>query len=308
MVRDGREPRRGAWLAALALASAGLVACRSGGRDAAPSPSVTTSTPSPSTSSPAPVRPTVIGVIGDWGIEGGPVRDVVRLMGGFNGGRPLDAVTTTGDNAYHGGRPKEAAFAAAVIKPLLRPGVPLYASLGNHDVHTEGGRHVIRALGVPGRWYTAIAGPVELVVLDSNRPNDKAQLEFLRTVLAAPRPVAFRVVVFHHPPTSCSLHGADKAVGTAWVPQFAGRVDLVLAGHNHTYERFMAGTLPYVTTGGGGARLYPSIPGLCKGPAKAVFVRTVHHAVRLTATFERLTLEAIGLDGKTFDRWETAAP
>jgi acid phosphatase len=86
------------------------------------------------------------------------------------------------------------------------------------------------------------------------------------------------------------------------VPLFGDEVDLVLTGHNHTYERW-TGTngLTYVTTGGGGAGLYPSIPERCKGPGKVAFTRTVHHAVRLTATPESLTLEGIGLDGKAFD-------
>lgn len=299
MPRHRREPRTAALLAALCL----LTGCRGDPPPrAAPSPSPTTTAPSPT---PSPVTPTVIGVLGDWGIEGGPVRDVVRLMGTFNGGRPLDAVVTTGDNAYHGGRPREAAFAASVIAPLLSRGTPLYASLGNHDVFTENGRYVSDALDVRAHWYTAVVGPVELVVLDANRPNDPAQLAFLRKVLGVRRPAAFRVAVFHQPPTSCSFHGADKAVGKAWVPLFEGTVDLALMGHNHTYERFMVGSTPYVTTGGGGAKLYPSIPGLCNGPGKAVFVKTVHHAVRLTATPERLVLEAIGLDGRAFDRWES---
>ena len=164
----------------------------------------------------------------------------------------------------------------------------------------------MRELGIPGPWYTRVIGPVEVVVLDSNRPDDRRQHAFLNEVLARRR-TAFRVAVFHHPPTSCSLHGADREVERAWVALFHGRVDLVLMGHNHTYERFDVGGVPYVTTGGGGARLYPSIPGLCKGPGKALRVQTAYHAVRLTATDERLTLEAVGLDGVPFDRVEVGS-
>ncbi|HEX8001627.1 MAG TPA: metallophosphoesterase [Mycobacteriales bacterium] len=283
--------------ASLAASLAALPACSPERSAAPPAPSPTSPPPSPApTPTPAP-RATVIGVFGDWGIRGGRAADVVRLV---NGWRPLDAVLTTGDNAYGRGQRDEAAFAASLVAPLRRRGVPFYASLGNHDVVTRDGRYVVDALRIPAHWYVRTVGPVEVVVLDSNRPSDGRQLAFLKGVLARPR-AAFRVVVFHHPASSCSLHGANREVDRAWLPLFRGRVDAVLAGHNHTYERFDVGGVPYVTTGGGGARLYPSVPGLCNGPGKALRINTVYHAVRLTATPQRLTLEAVGLDGTAFD-------
>jgi acid phosphatase len=244
----------------------------------------------------------VIGVIGDWGVKDPALGDVIRLMGGFNGGRPLDAVVTTGDNAYVTGTSAEAAYARRQLTPLLRRGTRLYASLGNHDEYTLGGRPVMRAFGIKARWYTAVVGPVQLVVLDANRTDDPAQLAFIKRTLAAPRPVPYRVLVFHQPVGSCSYHGPEPGVVKNWLPLFGGRVDLVLNGHNHTYERFTgpAGT-PYVTTGGGGARLYPSARIACRGPVKVSFLDTVYHAVRLTATPQRLVVEAIGLDGTAFD-------
>jgi 3',5'-cyclic AMP phosphodiesterase CpdA len=304
MARPPREPR----VPTLALAALlALTGCRNTGPAASPSPTtpVATSTsrsvsPSPSRS-PEP-RPTVVGVLGDWGVDDAPVRQVVRLMTGFDGGRPLDAVVTTGDNAYARGTTAQAAFARRTLAPLLRRGTPLYAALGNHDEVTDGGRPVMRALGIRARWYAVTVGPVELVVLDANRPDDRAQLAFVRRVMAAPRRAAFRVVAFHQPVSSCSYHGPDAAVRRAWVPLFDGHVDLVLAGHNHTYERFTApdGT-PYVTTGGGGASLYPSVRAACRGYGRIAFLKTVHHAVRLTATATSLKVEAVGLDGKAFD-------
>jgi 3',5'-cyclic AMP phosphodiesterase CpdA len=302
MVRPRRDP-------ALALPALMLLLAACTSRPVA-TPSPTPSVPSvappvlPSASptpSPKPVRPTVIAAFGDWGIRGGRAAEVVALMGRF---RPLDAVVTTGDNAYGTGQRGEAAFARSLVEPLLRRRVPFYASLGNHDVVTRDGAHVMRELGIPGHWYARTVGPVQVVVLDSNRPSDTAQTAFLNGVLAAPTEATFRVVVFHHPAASCSLHGANRDVDRLWVPLLRGKADLVLAGHNHTYERFMVGTTPYVTTGGGGARLYPSVPGLCKGPGTPEVIKTAYHALRLTATPDRLLLEAVGLDGVVFDRYE----
>lgn len=308
MLPRPREPR----LAACALALLAAVACTpsSGVPGAAPTPTATVPSrpqvtpPSPSPQAPAvPVgRTYVLGVIGDYGVDDQPVRDVVKTMGAFNDGKPLDAVVTTGDNAYCCGSGSQSAFAYRMLAPLRRAGAPVYAALGNHDVVTDEGRPFMHVYGMTKRWYTAEVGPVQLVVLDSTRAADKEQLAFLKAVLAKKRPKAFRVVAFHHPAWSCSAHSPEAPVLNRWVPLFGRKVDLVLAGHNHTYERFTSPEgVPYVTTGGGGARLYPSSLPFCRGYGKAEFVNTVHHAVRLTVNRSLLVLEAIGLDGAPFD-------
>lgn len=308
MRRRPREPRRAAAL----LAALALAACSPRGEPAA-SPPATASSP-PATASPSPAASTppatveppagrsyVIGVLGDYGVDAPAVRQVVRAMGRFNGGRPLDAVVTTGDNAYCCGSAAQSAFAWRMLAPL-RP-APVYAALGNHDVQTRDGATFMRAFGMRQRWYTARVGPVEVVVLDSTRVSDPRQLAFLKGVLARPRAGAFRVVAFHHPAWSCSAHGPDEtSARTRWLPLFGDEVDLVLAGHNHTYERFTGtGGTPYVTTGGGGAQLYPSARPACRGAGDYAFLRTVHHAVRLVATERSLRLEAVGVDGAAFD-------
>ena len=305
------RPRRREWAPAGAvLALALTAACAPSGRSATgPSspPAASPKTPVVSASAlPSPVTPPgrkyVIGVIGDYGFDALPVRQVVRAMRGFDGGRPLDAVATTGDNAYCCGTAEQARFARRLLDPVLRGGTKLYPSLGNHDVYTDGGPSFMNAFPMAKRWYTANVGPVQLVVLDSTRTSSRTQLAFLRGVLATPRPGSFRVVLFHHPGWSCSAHPPEPGVVQRWLPIFGDDVDLVLAGHNHTYERFsgLDGTT-YVTTGGGGAKLYASSALTCRGTGKVRFVRTAHHAVRLVATRASLRVDAVGLDGKTFD-------
>ncbi len=241
----------------------------------------------------------MIGVLGDYGVDDLPVRRVVQLMRGLDGGRALDAVVTTGDNAYQKGRAGEAAFARRMLEPLLGGDTRLIASLGNHDVATADGLNVMRSLGMTTHWYTAVVGPVEFVVLDSNHSANPAQLEFLERTLARRR-TRFRVAVFHHPAASCSFHPPSKAVISNLLPRLRGRVDLILNGHNHTYERFRA-TPPSVTTGGGGGPLYPSARALCQGAA-IVRYKTVYHAVRLVASEHTLVVEAVGTDQRVFDR------
>jgi hypothetical protein len=278
---------------------------------ASPSPSVVTTTvtvtpptPSASSASPAPAgRAYVIGVLGDYGVDGAAVRSVVAEMRRF--APRLDAVVTTGDNAYCCGKPAQAAFAKSALAPLH---TRVYPALGNHDEVTGGGQPLMAAFGLTQRWYDVVVGPVELVFLDANRTGDARQRAFLNGVLARPRRATFRVVVFHQPGWSCSFHPPEPGVVRDWLPRFAGTVDLVLAGHNHTYERFAgAGGTPYVTTGGGGASLYPSSLAACRGAGHVRKIRTVHHALRITATSSRLTVEAYGTDGTAFDRF-TVSP
>lgn len=215
---------------------------------------------------------------------------------------PLAAVLTTGDDAYERGTPAEAAFGRAVLTPLLHGATRLVGVVGNHDVATDGGRPVERALGMPARWYRTIVGPVEVVVLDANDPGNAAQLRFLSATMGRRRTTPWRIVAFHQPAYACSLHTADEAVQRLWLPLFRGRVDLVLSGHNHSYERFTGtGGTPFVTTGGGGAPLYPSLSALCTGGGHVELLRAVHHALRLAVTTHRLRLEAVDVRGQVFD-------
>lgn len=268
-------------------------------------------TPTP-TAEPSPGSPVLaaLGVIGDFGYRPGAAPSMVEVLRAYAhdhapGGR-LAAVVTTGDNAYERGTRTQAAWARHVLDPLLTGGARLVASLGNHDLLTAGGRPVMARFGMPGRWYATVVGPVQLVVLDANRTGDADQLAWLRRTLAAPRTVPFRVAVFHQPAAACSFHSADAGVDRRFLPlldRVGGQgVDLVLSGHNHSYERFVdRHGLPLVTTGGGGATLYPSSRALCTGPAQPVALRSSYNVVVLSATATEVRLVALDRRGRVLD-------
>jgi len=281
-----------------------LAACRST-PVAAPTPSPTPSTsPSPVVSpTPAPAVLAALAVLGDFGYRAGAAPAMVEVLRRHG---PFAAVVTTGDNAYERGTDPQAAWARHVLAPLLTRGTRLVASLGNHDEATAGGRHVMARFGMPARWYATVVGPVQLVVLDANRTGDAGQLAWLRRTLAAPRTVPFRVAVFHQPAAACSFHSADPGVDRGFLPlldRTGGQgVDLVLSGHNHSYERFVdRHGLPLVTTGGGGATLYPSSRALCTGPARPVVLRSTYNVVVLSATATGLRLVALDRQGRVLD-------
>lgn len=206
-------------------------------------------------------------------------------------------VVTTGDNFYD---PDGVATPGNYGTPerCLRTasGHRWRATWGNHDIR---GRSTSTTLGAR-RFYAWSAGGVRFIMLDSNKPSERRQRTFLIEQLRAARghPV---VVVFHHPPfTGGSDHTNDRAVQRYWVPSFERYgVDLVLNGHAHLYEHHVVKGVDYVVTGGGGRYLHRCARRL----ASSKSCRARFHFLTLTLDGKRLTLRAIGTDGRIFDRF-----
>ena len=78
----------------------------------------------------------------------------------------------------------------------------------------------------------------------------------------------------------------------------AHKVNLVISGHDHIYERGWAGKLAYLVTGGGGAPTY-KIKSTLPQTRKAESVR---HFVDVGVKGSSLDLVAIRSDGSTIER------
>jgi hypothetical protein len=205
-------------------------------------------------------------------------------------------VLTTGDNFY---RPDGRATSANWTEPeacLERLGVRWRPAWGNHDL---GGDATATVLGESRRFYAFRLGPVRVVVLDANAPEDPAQLAFLRRALArATEPV--KVVAFHQPAYTAGAHPPGEAQQRLWAPLFRRHgVALVLQGHNHAYERLVVDGVTYVTTGGGGAPVYPCVRLLATGLRAC---RPVHHFLRLAADETGVEVRAIDARGRILER------
>ena len=109
----------------------------------------------------------------------------------------------------------------------------------------------------------------------------------------------WRIAVMHHGPWSALPHAArtETAMVAARIPELlaAHKVDLVLAGHDHLYERG-EGLLKYVITGGGGAPLYPARP-----VATTRHAESVHHFVRIEAGAGAMRMVATRVDGSVIE-------
>jgi hypothetical protein len=153
---------------------------------------------------------------------------------------------------------------ASSLGPLLAR-VPLLAAAGNHDFMNFQPRSKEFC-----NWYLGGAcqgprgyqrGPLTVLLLPWGLPLEEAvsQVEALEGKL--------KILVLHHPPLSEGFHGS--AYDQRLAPLLAGKVDLVLSGHNHGYEHLFLGGVHFVTASSLGASRYDQGPGEAQGLQKA---------------------------------------
>jgi Calcineurin-like phosphoesterase len=245
-----------------------------------------------------PSRPLArLAVAGDIGHAGRSLDATGAAVAGLGSRSPYDALLLLGDHAYPRGEPRK--LGRTVFAPfgaVLAQGSELLAVLGNHDVLDGHAAAQMRALGMPGRWWVKELPHLLLVGLDSNAPEDPAQLEFLERVLTGST-ARWKVVALHHPPYSAGYqrsHRRTREVFTGMFERFG--VQLVLSAHDHDYQRSVPiGGVTYVVTGGAArARL----TGARRWTAASYRVK---HFVEVAAFADRLVVRAIDQRTRVFD-------
>jgi 3',5'-cyclic AMP phosphodiesterase CpdA len=192
--------------------------------------------------------------VGDVGDGSDDEKAVARAIADAHDAEPLDLLLLLGDLIYPDGEPHqyERKFARPYA-PVLRAGIELLATLGNHDIRTDT-EAIRRLFGMPANYFTVVRGPVEFFVLDTSRGRvDAAQVAWLEQVLQASTS-PWKIAVMHVPLFSSSeYHGSNERLQTALRPVFERYdVQLVIAGHDHNYERTLPiGDVTYIVSGGG---------------------------------------------------------
>ncbi|HEX2097562.1 MAG TPA: metallophosphoesterase family protein [Rubrobacteraceae bacterium] len=222
-----------------------------------------------------------------------------------------DFILHTGDVVYPSGKDRH--YDRRFFGPygrLIRE-VPIFPTLGNHDVERKNGAAYLKNFHLPcnnprgtGRYYSFDWGNAHFVALNSelyyedDSGDPEEQKEWLERDLEETRQ-SWKIVYLHRPPYSSSKHGSDKKIRKDLGPVFVRYgVNVAFSGHDHHYER----TVPikgvtYVVSGGGGKRLYRA--GRSAWTASS---QSVHHAVYVRVEGEHLSLEAIKPDGMVLDR------
>lgn len=119
---------------------------------------------------------------------------------------------------------------------------------GNHEYYTPGASGYYDYFGElagPGRrgYFSKEVGAWHVISLNSNLkpPATASQLAWLREDLAqlrARRPQGCILAFWHHPVYSSGGHGNNAHMLPAWQALLDARADVVLAAHDHDYERF----------------------------------------------------------------------
>ena len=240
-----------------------------------------------------------IAIAGDTGTGDAAQEGTVRRMVAESGAEPYDALVLLGDLIYEDGDAQ--LFDSRVLgpfDPVLDRGAVLIAALGNHDYESGEQQQILRELGRSHSWYVQRVGPVRFVVLDSTRADSAQQTRWLRRALAKPvEPRTWTVVAMHEPPYSAGYHGSNLAERQVWSPLFAeADVALVLAGHDHNYERTVPRDGVTYLVSGAGAKLRP----VSSKDFTAVSASTLHY-VDLLVYDQRLVGRAIDQSGKLVD-------
>lgn len=261
---------------------------------------------SPSRSGEAPPQSladavTRFAVVGDYGSTDETERAVAAQLKTWSDDKDANALVTTGDNAYPYSTPDTLEAAWAPFYGWANDELSVIATLGNHDVQGDGGESTITFFGLADAWYQTTSGNVDFFVLDANRPEEPEQTAWLREALAQSE-ADWKVVVFHQPAFSCSEHDGDSRIVEQWVPVFEEfGVDLTLSGHDHNYQRFVAGSTTYVVAGGGGAALYGLDECPAGSPPRVAANDQQHHFLGVEASHEEMLVQVIDPQGQVLD-------
>ena len=299
-----------------------------------PSPSATASVAPAATSTQAPVATVVIvaatpqptrqpdvesvrfAVIGDFGLAGGGEWLVAQLVKSW----APDFILTVGDNNYPSGAqstidknigqyyasyiyPYTGTYAVTTTISINR----FFPTLGNHDWGARGARPYLDYFTLHGneRYYDFVRGPAHFFALDSDsrepdgNTSQSKQAAWLRDAMTGST-ACWQIVYFHHAPYSSAWHGSYKPM--QW-PFKEWGADIVMAGHDHTYERLEVDGLAYFVNGLGGGAIYNF-----EDPLDGSQVRYNAHrgAMRVTVTRNALRVEFVNVDGEVVDSYEFA--
>lgn len=211
---------------------------------------------------PGSQQATRVWVIGDSGSNNAAAHSVRDAYRKWSGSRDTDVWLMLGDNAYGAGTDAEYQSGVFTNYPEMLRQVAAWPTRGNHDVLYSGPNNdyydffTLPTAGQFGglasgteAYYSFDYANVHFICLDSegtDRSPGGAMMRWLRDDAAATTQ-DWVVAYWHHPPYTKGSHDSDDAYDSAGrmrdmrenalpILDSIG-VDLVLAGHSHSYER-----------------------------------------------------------------------
>lgn len=203
--------------------------------------------------------------IGDHGTADQSPRDMRDAFLTYSGNRRADLMFMLGDNAYPNGT--DAQYQASTFQNQLEgviKNIPVLPCAGNHDLDLGNASAQTGAYfdifsmftsaqggGVASgteAYYSFNYGQIHFVCLESTttsfRQVNSPMIQWLQSDLAA-NTQKWTIVYWHHPPHSKGTHDSDTDIEEIEMRQNVNpiieqyKVDLVLSGNSHSYERSM---------------------------------------------------------------------
>lgn len=228
------------------------------------------------------------------------------------GSEKPDLLVVSGDMPFQGSNPKDWDVYREETASWQEHHLRVYPTLGNHEVMggmAAGLRNYFKAYPQieEHRYYSVLAGSVELIALDSLQKIDPGSPQFvwLEAQLAnIPAQVNFVFFLLHMPLMADVQSQVIVNLPSPEMWQLRTYLEkqaldsrarfLVVNGHIHNYERFQHGGITYLVSGGGGARPYPV---LVRGPQDLYqddafpnfhYILLTIHGKRMDATMYRV--------------------
>ena len=193
-------------------------------------------------------------IIGDTGTGTAKQNELADILLSSRSSFPYEFVLMMGDNLYGGEKPVDFKMKFEdVYRPILDQNVKFYATLGNHD---EPAQRYYEFFNMNGKeYYRFTKGNVAFYCLNSNYMDQK-QVKWMEDELAKDTS-DWKIAFFHHPPySSGGKHGSDTQLREVVEPIFVKYgVNVVLAGHEHFYERIKPQKGVYYFISGAGGKL-----------------------------------------------------
>lgn len=178
--------------------------------------------------------------------------------------------------------------------------IPVWPSQGNHDGNFQN----IFALPDNKSWYSFDYGNAHFVCLNSCAAVSN-MVDWCERDLAASTST-WKIVYYHHPSYDLGSHRSAWGRANILPVLRKHKVDLVLTGHTHGYQRFRPmftrgengkNPITHIVTAGGGAPLYGDVP------ANTYLAKSANefHYTLVTVDGARISVSAISSGGRTLD-------
>ncbi len=253
------------------------------------------------------------GVIGDYGNAGTDEESVANLVKSWS----PDLIITLGDNNYDAGSSTTIdANIGQYYHEFIFPYYGNYGggatvnkffpSPGNCDWGTGSLSPYLNYFTLPGneRYYDFVEGPVHFFAIDSDtneyhgRDSNSVQAQWLKNAMYQSSS-RFNVVYLHHAPYCSGLiHGSDTEM--RW-PFKEWGASVVLAAHEHLYERLNIDGLTYFVNGlGGNLRTLFGFP----IPGSQVRYRSDYGAMQVNAFDDSMTFKFYNVSNVLIDNYK----